>query len=159
MVVGLEANRKIKIFDMELIGKIEEIRQLTQRTATFSVREFVLEVENQNNSQWNDHILLQTTNNNCALLDNFSVGQTVKVQFDIRGRRWQGNDGTERVFNTLSAWRIEAVDTQATTQTAAQQPQAAAPQSYQAAPQQPASQVSEPAAGSQTNAPVDDLPF
>ena len=143
---------------MELIGKIEEIRELSQRTATFSVREFVLEVENQNNSQWNEHILMQTTNNNCALLDNFSVGQAVKVQFDIRGRRWKGNDGTERVFNTLSAWRIEAVaDAQTTTQAASQQP--AASQPYQAAPQQPVSQASESAAGGQTNAPVDDLPF
>ena len=144
---------------MELVGKIEEIRELSQRTATFSVREFVLEVENQNNSQWNEHILMQTTNNNCALLDNFSVGQTVKVQFDIRGRRWKGNDGTERVFNTLSAWRIEAVaDAQQPVQPASQTQQPTA-QPYQTAPQQPASQVSEPAAGSQTNAPVDDLPF
>ncbi len=144
---------------MELVGKIEEIRELAQRTATFSVREFVLEVENQNNSQWNEHILMQTTNNNCALLDNFSVGQTVKVQFDIRGRRWKGNDGTERVFNTLSAWRIEAVaDGQQPVQPAGQTQQPTA-QPYQTAPQQPASQASEPAAGSQTNAPVDDLPF
>lgn len=144
---------------MELVGKIEEIRELSQRTATFSVREFVLEVENQNNSQWNEHILMQTTNNNCALLDNFSVGQTVKVQFDIRGRRWKGNDGTERVFNTLSAWRIEAVaDGQQPVQPASQTQQPTA-QPYQTAPQQPASQASEPAAGSQTNAPVDDLPF
>ncbi len=36
---------------MELIGKIEEIRQTIQRTATFSIREFVIEVENQRNQQ------------------------------------------------------------------------------------------------------------
>ena len=139
---------------MEITGKIEEIRELSQRTATFSVREFVLEVENQNNSQWNDHILMQTTNNNCALLDNFSVGQTVKVQFDIRGRRWKGNDGTERVFNTLSAWRIEAVG-EGTSANGGIQQAAAAQQPVQA----PAPQTSAPASGTPTEVPADDLPF
>lgn len=148
---------------MELIGKIEEIRQTIQRTATFSIREFVIEVENQRNQQWNDHILFQTSNNNCTLLDNFQIGQMVKVTFDIQGRRWRGNDGTERVFNTLSAWRIEpAANMQGeTTPTQPYQQVAAAPQSYQqpAAQSAAAPQVAEPAQSSVTEQPVDDLPF
>lgn len=99
---------------MELIGKLEEVRDAIQRTATFTVREFVLEVENQRNTQWNDHILFQVSNNNVGLLDTFSVGQMIKVTFDIQGRRWTGQDGTQRVFNTLSAWRIEAAQDAAT---------------------------------------------
>jgi len=136
---------------MELTGKIEEIRQTIQRTPTFMVREFVIEVENQRNQQWNDHILFQTSNNNCVLLDNFQVGQTVKITFDIQGRRWKGNDGTERVFNTLSAWRIEAVvDNQIQQPTTTPTQQAATP-----------TQVSEPAqsSGGASEQPVDDLPF
>ena len=140
---------------MELIGKLEEVRAAIQRTATFTVREFVLEVENQRNAQWNDHILFQVSNNNVALLDNFAVGQMIKVTFDIQGRRWTGQDGTQRVFNTLSAWRIEAAD--------AAQPMAATPQAAPSAPAaQPSAAPAQPAAQSAQNsdiAPTDDLPF
>lgn len=143
--------------DMELIGKLEEVRQAVQRTATFTVREFVLEVENQRNAQWNDHILFQVSNNNVGLLDTFSVGQMIKVTFDIQGRRWRGNDGTERVFNTLSAWRIEAADN---VQAAAAPTQ---PSATQAQPTQQAQPVqnaapSQPAQNTDME-PVNDLPF
>lgn len=139
---------------MELIGKLEEVRDAIQRTATFTVREFVLEVENPRNAQWNDHILFQVSNNNVGLLDTFSVGQMVKVTFDIQGRRWTGQDGTQRVFNTLSAWRIEA----------AENAQAAAPASAPAAqpaaaPAQPAQPAAQPTAQGSDMEPVNDLPF
>ena len=139
---------------MELIGKLEEVRDAIQRTATFTVREFVLEVENPRNAQWNDHILFQVSNNNVGLLDIFSVGQMVKVTFDIQGRRWTGQDGTQRVFNTLSAWRIEA----------AENAQAAAPASAPAAqpaaaPAQPAQPAAQPTAQGSDMEPVSDLPF
>ena len=139
---------------MELIGKLEEVRAAIQRTATFTVREFVLEVENQRNAQWNDHILFQVSNNNVGLLDTFSVGQMIKVTFDIQGRRWTGQDGTQRVFNTLSAWRIES----------AENAQAAAPASAPAAqpaaaPTQPAQPAAQPTAQGSDMEPVNDLPF
>ena len=139
---------------MELIGKLEEVRDAIQRTATFTVREFVLEVENPRNAQWNDHILFQVSNNNVGLLDTFNVGQMVKVTFDIQGRRWTGQDGTQRVFNTLSAWRIEA----------AENAQAAAPASAPAAQPaaalaQPAQPAAQPTAQGSDMEPVNDLPF
>ena len=145
---------------MELIGKLEEVRQAIQRTATFTVREFVLEVENQRNAQWNDHILFQVSNNNVGLLDSFSVGQMIKVTFDMQGRRWTGQDGTQRVFNTLSAWRIEAAQDGATVQAASPAQPYTQPAAAPAQPAQPA-QPSAPAQPAQNAdmAPVDDLPF
>ena len=139
---------------MELIGKLEEGRDAIQRTATFTVREFVLEVENPRNAQWNDHILFQVSNNNVGLLDTFSVGQMIKVTFDIQGRRWTGQYGTLRVFNTLSAWRIES----------AENAQAAAPTSAPTAqpaatPAQPAQPAAQPTAQGSDMEPVNDLPF
>ena len=139
---------------MELIGKLEEVRPAIQRTATFTVREFVLEVENQRNAQWNDHILFQVSNNNVGLLDTFSVGQMIKVTFDIQGRRWTGQDGTQRVFNTLSAWRIESAEN---AQAAAPgQPATASAPQPSAAPQ--TAPTTQPAQNGDI-APVDDLPF
>ncbi|MBP5364991.1 MAG: DUF3127 domain-containing protein [Bacteroidales bacterium] len=94
---------------MEIIGKLDEKKDAVKRTETFTVREFVLECQS-NNSQYTDYILFQVTNERCALLDAFNVGDVLSVTFDIRGRKWTGQDGTQRVFNTLSAWRIEKYD-------------------------------------------------
>lgn len=91
---------------MELIGKLIEKRDAVVRTERFTVREFIIEVENPRNPQWNDFILFQLTNNQCSLIDNFNVGDVINVTFDIRGRKWQGPDGRISYFTTLSAWRI-----------------------------------------------------
>ena len=40
------------------------------------------------------------------MLDNFSVGDEVKVSFDLRGRKWINPKQEEVYFNTLQAWRI-----------------------------------------------------
>ena len=142
---------------MELIGKLEEVRPAIQRTATFTVREFVLEVENQRNAQWNDHILFQVSNNNVGLLDSFNVGQMIKVTFDIQGRRWTGQEGTQRVFNTLSAWRLESAENaQAAAPT---QPAATAPTAQPASAPTQATAPAQPTAQNGDIAPVDDLPF
>jgi hypothetical protein len=74
-------------------------------------------------------------------LDQYQVGEYIKVSFDIRGREYQG-----KWYNTLNCWKIERPGTQ----TGAPQP-AAAPQT--AAPTQPTGPAEQPQQGS------DDLPF
>ena len=40
------------------------------------------------------------------MLDQFGDGDEIRVQFNLRGREWNGPQGI-RYFNTLEAWRIE----------------------------------------------------
>ncbi len=92
---------------MEIIGKLFEKRDAVKRSETFTVREFVIEVENPN-SQYKDYVLFQVTNDRCSLLDQYNVGEELHVVFDIRGRRWvRPADQQVMYFNTLSAWRVE----------------------------------------------------
>jgi hypothetical protein len=42
------------------------------------------------------------------MLDSFNQGDEIKVQFNLRGREWNGPQGI-KYFNTLEAWRIEKV--------------------------------------------------
>ena len=44
------------------------------------------------------------------LLDNFNVGQNVKVGINLRGREWVSPQGETKYFNSLNGWRIENVD-------------------------------------------------
>lgn len=83
----------------EIEGKMHRIYPVEQKTASFSAREFVLEVPDGNYPQY---VKFQAVQERCAQLDNFNEGDMVKVHFDLRGREWNG-----KYFTNLNAWRIE----------------------------------------------------
>ena len=103
---------------LETTGRIKEIKETQVISDSFSKREFIITDES---SQYPQIIVFQFTQDRCDLLNAFSVGQEVKIHFNLRGREWTSPTGDIRVFNTLEAWRMEAVAT-------APQQQAPAPQ-------------------------------
>ncbi|MBC7864578.1 MAG: DUF3127 domain-containing protein [Bacteroidia bacterium] len=72
----------------------------------FKKREFVLTTEA--NSQYPQHVQFQLVQDKCSLINDFNVGEELKVSFNLRGREW-AKDSEVRYFNTLDAWRIERV--------------------------------------------------
>jgi len=92
--------------NFEISGKVilkEDTQQISDR---FKKREFVIEVENERNSDWNDFIKFQLTQDRCDLLETVSVDENIKVSFNIKGRKWE-KDGKVNYFSNLEAWRIE----------------------------------------------------
>jgi hypothetical protein len=53
-------------------------------------------------------VSFQVTQDKCTMLDQFRDGDEIRVQFNLRGREWNGPQGI-KYFNTLEAWRIEKV--------------------------------------------------
>lgn len=91
---------------MEVIGTIK-VKFDTQRVSEkFQKREFVLTTES--NTPYPQHVSFQVTQDKCAILDQYNEGEEIKVQFNLRGREWNGPQGI-KYFNTLEAWRIERV--------------------------------------------------
>jgi len=126
----------------ELIGSLK-IKNDTQVVSDkFSKREFVLTTDTA--TQYPQYISLQLTQDKCALLDQFQVGDELKVSFNLRGREWSGPQGI-RYFNSLEAWRIERASV------------GAAQPSYNN--QAPAAPVNNPEIISGGQTVVDDLPF
>ncbi len=92
--------------NFELTGNLI-LKDNTQEVSTsFKKREFVIEVHNERNSDWNDFIKFQLTQDKCALMDQFQTGDKIKVAFNIRGRKWE-KDGKVNYFSNLEAWRVE----------------------------------------------------
>jgi len=56
--------------------------------------------------------LIEFIQNNCELLDNYSIGQTVRIGINIRGREWESPDQGIKYFNSIQGWRIESLDDQ-----------------------------------------------
>jgi hypothetical protein len=122
----------------EAVGKLHAVMPTQQVKDTFRKREFVLEIVD---GQYPQHIKFQLTQNNCDRIDQYSVGQEIKVHFNLRGRPFQGKDGTTMYFTNLEAWRLESVQAGGLGTTG---------QDYsQIAPAQPAA----------TNTDFDDVPF
>lgn len=97
-----------KSFEVE--GEIHSIGETTEYGKNgFTKREFVLKLTGpEENSQYPNHIALELIKDKCSLMDAYKVGDALKVTFNLSGRLWQGNDGPEKCFTSLQAWRIDS---------------------------------------------------
>ena len=91
--------------ELKIEGKIYNIWETQQVTDTFSKREFVIET----NEQYAQYVKFELTQKKCDELDNFAIGQAVKVHFNVRGRKWLNKEDSVMFFVSLNAWRIEAI--------------------------------------------------
>lgn len=89
---------------MEVVGTLKAKFDTQKVSERFQKREFVLTTEA--NTPYPQHVSFQVTQDKCTILDQFADGEELKVQFNLRGREWNGPQGV-KYFNTLEAWRIE----------------------------------------------------
>jgi len=94
---------------MDLIGKIK-ILNGTQVLGDngFRKREVVITTE----EQYPQHILVEFIQDKCDLLNNYAVGQEVKIDLNLRGREWVNPEGVSKYFNAIQGWRIELISGQ-----------------------------------------------
>ena len=89
---------------MEVIGKIKLIGEVQTFGANgFQKREVVVTTDD----QYPQMINIEFQQDKADLLNNYSVGQDVKVSINLRGREWINPQGEARYFNSIVGWRIE----------------------------------------------------
>lgn len=95
---------------MEVQGKIKKIDETkTYGNNGFRKREMVVTTE----EQYPQHILVEFVQDKCAMLDNYKVGQQVKISINLRGREWVSPQGETKYFNSIQGWRIENLQSSA----------------------------------------------
>jgi hypothetical protein len=125
---------------MEVTGKIKMVDNTKEvGSSGFKKRDVVVTTD----EQYPQHILVQFVQDKCDLLNNFNVGDAVKIDINLRGREWLNPQGETVYFNTIQGWRIAKLQSEA---------------SVAAAPAMPTAEAFEPAA-SFTEEEHDDLPF
>lgn len=93
----------------EITGKLIAKFDVVQRSETFKTREFVIEsTEDSNGRTFTSYIKFQCVQDKTAMPDRFNIGDDVKVQFNIKGTKWE-KDGKVNYITNLDAWRIESV--------------------------------------------------
>ena len=91
---------------MEVQGRIKMIDETkTYGNNGFRKREVVVTTE----EQYPQHILVEFVQDKCDLLNNYQVGQEVKISINLRGREWTNPQGETKYFNSIQGWRIEAI--------------------------------------------------
>jgi len=92
----------------EINGRLAEKYETQKVSDRFQKREFVLEVKSNSATGYEfvDFIKFQSTQDKCSMLDDFNIDDTIKVSFNLRGRKWE-KEGQVSYFTNLEAWRIE----------------------------------------------------
>lgn len=84
----------------EATGNIKVISDLQTFSSGFTKREFVVTTQD---SKYPQDIKFETVKDKTSLLDNFKVGDSVTVSFDIRGNEYNG-----KYYVNLNCWRVQA---------------------------------------------------
>ena len=92
---------------MEITGKIKVIGETESfGTNNFRKRELVVTTDD---SQYPQMIMVEFVQDKVDLLNNYAVGQDVKVSINLRGREWINPQGEAKYFNSIQGWRIEGL--------------------------------------------------
>lgn len=89
---------------MEVSGTIKVLGDTQEFGSNgFRKRECVITT----NEQYPQTLLVEFTQNNTELLNNYAIGDTVTIQINIRGREWTNPQGQVKYFVSLNGWRME----------------------------------------------------
>ena len=92
---------------MEVQGKIKLIGDVqTFGNNGFRKREVVVTTE----EQYPQPIMVEFVQDKTDLLNNFNIGQNVKISINLRGREWVNPQGETKYFNSIQGWRIEKIE-------------------------------------------------
>ena len=89
---------------MDISGKLKLINETKEYGNNgFRKREVVITTE----EQYPQDLMIEFIQDKCDLLNSFQVGQSVKVDINLRGREWESPQGGIKYFNSIQGWRIE----------------------------------------------------
>lgn len=83
----------------EVTGKLKVVMDEQTFSSGFTKREFVITTE----EQYPQDIKFELIKDKCSEITKFSIGQPIKVSYNLRG-----NEYNDKYYVNLQAWRLEA---------------------------------------------------
>lgn len=100
---------------MEIEGVIKMVGETqTFGSNGFRKRELVITTQ----EQYPQHILVEFVQDKCDILNNYMVGQSVKVGINLRGREYVNPQGETKFFNSIQGWKINLTEQQSQNESA-----------------------------------------
>ena len=85
----------------EMVGIVKHVGELEEKSASFSVQEFVIDDMDEKYPQL---VKFQVMGKALSYLEQDITGMKVNVHFNVKGREWEG-----KYFTNLQAWKIETI--------------------------------------------------
>tara|TARA_R110002020_G_scaffold296656_3_gene512227 strand:- start:287 stop:616 length:330 start_codon:yes stop_codon:yes gene_type:complete len=82
---------------LTLVGTIKVIEDTQAFPSGFTKREFVITTP----GEYPQDIKFEIVKDKCSLLDQYSIGQSITVDFNVRGNEYNG-----KYYVNLQAWKI-----------------------------------------------------
>ena len=86
---------------VKLTGVLHKIGETDLKSEKFQIREFVI---TDNSFTKPQHITMQFVQEKCDVLDSYEIGEHVQVEYELRGRLWEG-----KYYNTIQALNLKKV--------------------------------------------------
>jgi single-stranded DNA-binding protein len=83
-------------------GEVVFITPTTSVSDKFKKREVTLKSQD----EYPQYVTFQLTQDKCDLANNLKTGDAVEVSYNLRGRKWEAQDGTIKYFNSIEAWTM-----------------------------------------------------
>lgn len=92
---------------MEVQGNIKLIGETKEYGSNgFRKREVVITTE----EQYPQFLLIEFIQDKTDILDQYKVGQKVKIGINLRGREWVSPQGETKYFNSIQGWKIDNLE-------------------------------------------------
>ncbi len=86
---------------VKLTGVLLKIGETNLKSENFQIREFVI---TDNSFTKPQHITMQLVQEKCDILDSYEIGDQVQVEYELRGRLWDG-----KFYNTIQALNLKNI--------------------------------------------------
>lgn len=106
-----KTNKQRENMSLQVVGKVHEVGESQQITDTFVKRDLIVAVVD-TDPKFTEYVKFEATNDRVSLFDNLNVGDSVEVNFNLRGKPWVNKDGVTSYFNSLVAWKVNALNAQ-----------------------------------------------
>lgn len=83
-------------------GEVVFVTPTTTVSDKFKKRDITLKSQD----EYPQYITFQLVQDKCDLANNLKPGDVVELKYNLRGRRWEAQDGTIKYFNTIEAWTM-----------------------------------------------------
>jgi len=91
---------------MEIKGKVVNVKPV-ETVGANNFKKSSIWVET-TTDQYPQTIEIEFVKDKADEIQTIEVGSDVTVKINIRGRKWAGNDGVEKVFTSIQGWKVES---------------------------------------------------
>lgn len=96
---------------MSITGKVLEVGTTqTFGAKGFRKRDLIIET----NEKYPQQICIEFVQDNVTLLDSYQLDDNIKIDYNIRGRKWESPQGDIKYFTSIQGWKIETASEEVT---------------------------------------------